>query len=119
VSFVYRIYSFYYPTSVLSALSLTIFRTLLNYFNLLFNTSILLLKYNSIEPELNIDTSKQHSKKEVFQPHLPVRLPCYDLAPVTGLTLTGTIPASFKSTQLPWLDGRCVQGPGTYSPQHG
>ena len=28
-----------------------------------------------------------HSRKEVFQPHLPVRLPCYDLAPVTGFTL--------------------------------
>ena len=27
------------------------------------------------------------SKKEVFQPHLPVRLPCYDLAPVTDFTL--------------------------------
>ena len=27
------------------------------------------------------------SKKEVFQPHLPVRLPCYDLAPVISLTL--------------------------------
>ena len=24
-----------------------------------------------------------------------------------------------RHTQLPWLDGRCVQGPGTYSPQHG
>ena len=23
------------------------------------------------------------SRKEVFQPHLPVRLPCYDLAPIT------------------------------------
>ena len=30
---------------------------------------------------------KNHSKKEVFQPHLPVRLPCYDLAPVTGFAL--------------------------------
>ena len=29
----------------------------------------------------------RRSRKEVFQPHLPVRLPCYDLAPVTGLTL--------------------------------
>ena len=28
-----------------------------------------------------------YSIKEVFQPHLPVRLPCYDLAPVTGFTL--------------------------------
>ena len=27
------------------------------------------------------------SRKEVFQPHLPVRLPCYDLAPVTGFAL--------------------------------
>ena len=28
-----------------------------------------------------------YSRKEVIQPHLPVRLPCYDLAPVTGFTL--------------------------------
>ena len=27
------------------------------------------------------------SRKEVFQPHLPVRLPCYDLAPVTNFAL--------------------------------
>ena len=26
-------------------------------------------------------------RKEVIQPHLPVRLPCYDFAPVTNLTL--------------------------------
>ena len=26
-------------------------------------------------------------RKEVIQPHLPVRLPCYDLAPVTDFTL--------------------------------
>ena len=26
-------------------------------------------------------------RKEVIQPHLPVRLPCYDLAPVAGFTL--------------------------------
>ena len=25
----------------------------------------------------------------------------------------------FKCPRLPWLDGRCVQGPGTYSPRHG
>ncbi len=30
---------------------------------------------------------EQFSRKEVFQPHLPVRLPCYDLAPVTSFTL--------------------------------
>ena len=27
------------------------------------------------------------SRKEVFQPHLPVRLPCYDLAPITCFAL--------------------------------
>ena len=31
--------------------------------------------------------SRYRSRKEVFQPHLPVRLPCYDLAPVTSFTL--------------------------------
>ncbi len=31
------------------------------------------------------------SRKEVFQPHLPVRLPCYDLAPVTSFTLGGSL----------------------------
>jgi hypothetical protein len=30
-------------------------------------------------------------RKEVIQPHLPVRLPCYDLAPITGLTLGGCL----------------------------
>ena len=28
-----------------------------------------------------------NSRKEVFQPHLPVRLPCYDLAPITSFAL--------------------------------
>ena len=27
--------------------------------------------------------------------------------------------AYFRYPRLPWLDGRCVQGPGTYSPRHG
>ena len=30
---------------------------------------------------------ERRSRKEVFQPHLPVRLPCYDLAPITSFTL--------------------------------
>ena len=25
----------------------------------------------------------------------------------------------FRYSRLSWLDGRCVQGPGTYSPRHG
>ena len=39
-----------------------------------------------------INTTTQITlRKEVFQPHLPVRLPCYDLAPIIGLTLTRSL----------------------------
>ena len=31
-------------------------------------------------------------RKEVIQPHLPVRLPCYDFAPVISLTFDVSIP---------------------------
>ena len=31
------------------------------------------------------------SRKEMFQPHLPVRLPCYDLALVIDLTLNSAL----------------------------
>ena len=38
-------------------------------------------------------------RKEVIQPHLPVRLPCYDLAPVASLTLkTGPPKVSLASS---------------------
>ena len=30
-----------------------------------------------------------HLRKEVIQPHLPIRLPCYDFTPVIGLTFDG------------------------------
>jgi hypothetical protein len=30
-------------------------------------------------------------RKEVIQPHLPVRLPCYDFTPVTGPTFDGSL----------------------------
>ena len=33
-------------------------------------------------------------RKEVIQPHLPVRLPCYDLVPLTGLTFGTVIQAA-------------------------
>ena len=32
------------------------------------------------------------SRKEVIQPQVPLRLPCYDLAPITDLTLGGCPP---------------------------
>ena len=38
------------------------------------------------------------SKKEVFQPHLPVRLPCYDLAPITSFALGRSFRSRTSST---------------------
>ena len=40
--------------------------------------------------------------------------PSHRVRPRPRLTAT-----DFRRPQLPWLDGRCVQGPGTYSPRHG
>ena len=44
-------------------------------------------------------SSRSLPRKEVIQPHLPIRLPCYDFTPVIGLTFDGwllsvTSPAS-------------------------
>ena len=38
----------------------------------------------------------------------------YQFYPRTLLAVT-----YFRYPRLSWLDGRCVQGPGTYSPRHG
>ena len=40
------------------------------------------------------DLDSDLPRKEVIQPHLPVRLPCYDFAPVIGLTFGGSLPAN-------------------------
>jgi hypothetical protein len=32
-----------------------------------------------------------HPRKEVIQPHLPIRLPCYDFTPVIGLAFDGSL----------------------------
>ena len=62
-------------------------------------------------------------RKEVIQPQVPLRLPCYDLVPITEFAF-GAVPpkvgqSDFERPPLSWLDGRCVQGSGTYSPRHG
>ena len=61
-------------------------------------------------------------RKEVIQPHVPVRLPCYDFTPLTLHTFDASAPlrgsaGGFGCRRLGWCDGRCVQGPGTYSPR--
>ena len=35
---------------------------------------------------------KMLPRKEVIQPHLPVRLPCYDFTPITSPTFDGSLP---------------------------
>ena len=62
-------------------------------------------------------------RKEVIQPQLPLRLPCYDFTPIISPTLTTCAPhrvrsRRFRCCQLWWCDGRCVQGPRTYSPRY-
>ena len=56
-------------------------------------------------------------RKEVIQPHLPIRLPCYDFTPIIKPTFDH-FDMGFGYSRLSWCDGRCVQGPGTYSPQY-
>ena len=49
---------------------------------------------------------RRASRKEVFQPHLPVRLPCYDLAPVAAFALGGVRPR-LQAPETP-MAGRAV-----------
>ena len=60
-------------------------------------------------------------RKEVIQPQLPLRLPCYDFTPITDSTFGRCLPEGWRTDfgcfRLSWCDGRCVQGPGTYSPR--
>jgi hypothetical protein len=41
---------------------------------------------------IRLDSSLMLLRKEVIQPHVPVRLPCYDLVPVTDPTLGSSLP---------------------------
>ena len=41
-------------------------------------------------PDLGLD--KSLPRKEVIQPHLPVRLPCYDFTPLTLHTFGASLP---------------------------
>ena len=56
-----------------------------------FRKEVFLLTYLTFacaSVELRLGTSFcSFFRKEVFQPHLPVRLPCYDLAPITSFAL--------------------------------
>ena len=66
-------------------------------------TELPLLRFFSVVSTSRMKLKCFHSRlllrKEVIQPHLPIRLPCYDFTPVIGLTFDGwllavTSPAS-------------------------
>lgn len=52
-------------------------------------------------------------RKEVIQPHLPVRLPCYDLVPITSPTLDGPLPQGVRPPASGVTDFRDLTG-GVY-----
>ena len=52
-------------------------------------------------------------RKEVIQPHLPVRLPCYDFTPITNPTLDACPPKRVGSAASGVADFRGVTG-GVY-----
>ncbi len=45
------------------------------------------------------DSVPQLPRKEVIQPHLPVRLPCYDFTPITDPTLDVCFPSEDRFAQ--------------------
>ena len=48
--------------------------------------------YTAIHNQTVFTSSTYHFlRKEVIQPHLPIRLPCYDFTPVTGSTFGSSL----------------------------
>ena len=60
----------------------------------------------------NISCTRPFLRKEVIQPHLPIRLPCYDFTPVTGSAFDGSLLA-VKSPASGISDSHGVTG-GVY-----
>ena len=53
-----------------------------------FRISALILDNSTVKQILS---STSFLRKEVIQPHLPIRLPCYDFTPVTGPTFDSSL----------------------------
>ena len=81
-------------------------------------------KYKAFESCLVLQNRELSVKKQLQKGGVPatpsgtatlLRLsPNYQFCPRSLLPVT-----NFRHPRLSWLDGRCVQGPGTYSPRHG
>ncbi len=46
-------------------------------------------------PDSGVQTRYVLPRKEVIQPHLPIRLPCYDFTPITGHSFGALVPCGF------------------------
>ena len=73
-------------------------------------------------PRLALDPSPHHRwrragqmllRKEVIQPHLPVRLPCYDFVPIASPTFDDSLPQGVGPSASGVTDFRDVTG-GVY-----
>ena len=64
-------------------------------------------------PERPKSTLRHFSRKEVFQPHLPVRLPCYDFVPIADPTFDGSLPQGVRPPASGVTDFHDVTG-GVY-----
>jgi len=53
-------------------------------------------KSGTFGPILRRGRPTRRSGKEVIQPQVPLRLPCYDFAPVTALAFGGLVPCGFR-----------------------
>ncbi len=77
----------------------------------------IVMKNNLLSDSIN----RQSFVKEVIQPQVPPTATFYDFTPVIGHTVVSVLPkvrlTYFWCNKLPWCDGRCVQGPGKYSPR--
>ncbi len=55
----------------------------------------------------------------MIRPQVPLRTPCYNLARLAELRIVARCDNGILiRAPLNWLDGRCVQSSGTYSPQY-
>jgi hypothetical protein len=57
--------------------------------------------------------TKRLLRKEVIQPHLPVRLPCYDFVPIADPTFDGSLPQGVRPPASGVTDFHDVTG-GVY-----
>jgi hypothetical protein len=69
--------------------------------------------WNHPHPKQGTDSPGMLLRKEVIQPHLPVRLPCYDFVPIASPTFDSSLPQGVGPPASGVTDFRDVTG-GVY-----